>query len=123
MSYVHEGPSLYLAADRQTVVPEGDPRAAFLLAAQGSPVPDDIAHAHGLIDEKGRPAPPNKLRPGPGENKGAAPGQAEERPDGAAPGIQEDGQGLEPVVAFTPAPAFEEAVSEEATKPKRGKKE
>jgi hypothetical protein len=30
---------LYLTADRQTVVKEGDPRAASLLVAKGQPVP------------------------------------------------------------------------------------
>lgn len=75
--YTHTGAPLYLAADRATVVPEGDPRAAFLLIATGGQMPDDEAKRYGLDtayekadkDEKQKPAPANKLKT-PTENKG-----------------------------------------------------
>lgn len=35
---------LYLTADKNEVVEDGDPRAAFLLAAKGSRIPDDYMH-------------------------------------------------------------------------------
>lgn len=165
--YVHQGPNLYLAADQQTVVEEGDPRAAYVLVVKGGSLPDDVAEKHGLTGEKARATPTNKLKIGPGANKGQlqprelAPGEQleegelppksqatvaevvpgvpaldpntgeapaiEEEPegDGIPEGVQEDGQGLPPVaeadVEFTPAPAFEAAVQEEAPK-RRGRK-
>jgi len=75
---------LYLTADRTTVVEEGDPRAAFLLAGQGSEIPaaeverlgltvdgdgrvverkDDAETEHNArSDDKARLAAPNKAR-------------------------------------------------------------
>jgi hypothetical protein len=67
MPYVHEGDSLYLAADQETVVEEGDSRAAYLLVAEGGTLPDDVAEKHGLKGKAG--APTNKLRAGGNENK------------------------------------------------------
>src|SRR6185436_4884715 len=110
MPYIHEGDSLYLAADQETVVPEGDPRAAYLLVAAGGTLPDDLAEKHGLKGKAGAPA--NKLRAGGGENKAR-----EIQPRDLAPGemleageLPDDSQAT--VVEFTPAPAFEEAVQE-----------
>lgn len=40
---------LYLAEDEKTVVEEGDPRAAFLLAPEGGEVPEDRAIELGLM--------------------------------------------------------------------------
>ena len=69
--YTHQGPRLYLASDRRTVVPEGDTRAAFLLIAPGQTMSDTEAAAYGLAEpEKAAPAKPNKART-PRENKGA----------------------------------------------------
>jgi hypothetical protein len=67
---------LYLAADGQTVVEEGDPRAATLLVGVGGQLSDADAARYGLLTspdpepgEKARPAPANKLRKAPAENK------------------------------------------------------
>lgn len=74
--YTHQGPRLYVAADQQTVVQEGDPRAAFLLIAPGQTMSDAEAAAYGLValegaqGEKGTPPKPNKARV-PRENKRA----------------------------------------------------
>ena len=43
---------LYLTADRNSVVEEGDPAAAFLLAAAGHEVPDAEAERLGLKPSK-----------------------------------------------------------------------
>lgn len=67
--YIHEGPALYLTADRLRVVPEGDPQAAFLLVATGGSLPiADVEH-WGLTAPKAKPAPANKQRSGPTEDK------------------------------------------------------
>ncbi len=69
--YTHQGPRLYLASDRRTVVPEGDERAAFLLIAPGQTMSDDEAAVYGLVAAepgKGAAAKPNKTRQSP-ENK------------------------------------------------------
>ena len=69
--YTHQGPRLYLAADQRTVVPEGDPRAAFLLIAPGQTMSDAEAAAYGLVaaePEKAAQPKPNKARQ-PRENK------------------------------------------------------
>ena len=74
--YTHQGPRLYLASDRRTVVPEGDERAAFLLIAPGQTMSDDEAAVYGLVaaeaeaSEPGKAAQPkpNKARV-PRENK------------------------------------------------------
>lgn len=71
--YTHQGPRLYVAADQQTVVQEGDPRAAFLLIAPGQTMSDADAARYGLAaleGEKGAPPRPNKAR-APRENKRA----------------------------------------------------
>lgn len=69
--YIHQGPRLYLASDRRTVVPEGDARAAFLLIADGQSMSAAEAATYGLIvaeGEKGEQPKPNKARQ-PRENK------------------------------------------------------
>lgn len=43
---------LYLTADRKKIVKEGDPKAAFLLAAKGQELPDVIARQYGLLKKK-----------------------------------------------------------------------
>ena len=66
---------LWLTADRETVVEEGDSRAAFLLATPGDEVSDDDAKRFGLKApakpadkaatkpaDKQAPAPANKSR-------------------------------------------------------------
>jgi hypothetical protein len=42
---------LYLKADYKTIVREGDPEAAHLLAAAGSEIPQKLAKRLGLLDE------------------------------------------------------------------------
>ena len=51
---------LYLAADKKTVVKEGDKRAAYLLAAKGQEIPNVIAKQYGLIKKKKAKKPENK---------------------------------------------------------------
>ena len=63
---------LYLTADRKKVVKEGDPKAAFLLAAPKQELPDIVARQYGLLDEEkkqGKKAK-NKMAPRP-EDKAA----------------------------------------------------
>jgi hypothetical protein len=45
---------LYLAADQQTVVEDGDPRAAFLLATPGTEISEADAKRLGLSEEEGQ---------------------------------------------------------------------
>lgn len=68
--YTHTGPRLFLAADRRTVVPEGDSRAAFLLIAPGQTMDDAEAAAYKLTAEGEKAEGPkvNKARQ-PRENK------------------------------------------------------
>jgi predicted flap endonuclease-1-like 5' DNA nuclease len=51
---------LYLTADKQTAVAEGDKRAAFLYAVPGDEIPDSAAKLFGLVDgglpKSGKPA-------------------------------------------------------------------
>lgn len=54
---------LYLTANRQRVVEEGDPDAAFLYAAPGHKIPAEMVEKHGLEnteDEKPGTVPPKK---------------------------------------------------------------
>ena len=87
--WTNEGPNLCLTADRSTVVPEGDPRARFLLVATGCQIPLEEAERYGLTggatdaaksgmdvaaaeSETKRKAdtPANKLKAEPPANKG-----------------------------------------------------
>lgn len=65
---------LYLSADRKQVVKEGDPLAAFLLAAEGQELPDVVARQYGLLKAKKKPK--NKMVKKP-ENKQAFTDQEE----------------------------------------------
>lgn len=51
---------LYLTEDREKLVKEGDSKGAFLYAAPGDEIPDDVAGRFGLVDgvlpEKGKKA-------------------------------------------------------------------
>lgn len=59
---------LYLTADRERVVEEGDPEAAFLLAAPGKEISDADAEKYGL-----KPAPAaEEKEAAPADNKQAA---------------------------------------------------
>ena len=61
---------LYVNADRTKIVPEHSSEAAFLLAAEGKELPDDVAERYGLTkrsaksapkpEDKAMPEPPNK---------------------------------------------------------------
>lgn len=60
MPYTHTGPRLWRTADDQ-VVPDGDPRAAFLLVAPGQTLSDDEAARYKLPNTaKAEAAKPNK---------------------------------------------------------------
>jgi hypothetical protein len=52
---------LYVTADQKTVVEEGDPRAAFLLVAEGCELDDGLARRYDLVgpgqEPKGLAAP------------------------------------------------------------------
>ena len=66
--------TLWLTADRDKVVEDGDPKAAFLLGTAGKDVPDDEAKRLGITEKKApaakqTPAPANKARSAPA-NKG-----------------------------------------------------
>lgn len=41
---------LWVTGDRSRVVPEGDPEAAFLLAAKGQPLRDEDVYRYGIED-------------------------------------------------------------------------
>jgi len=61
--WINDGPSLYLDAKQQAVVPEGDPRASFLLVASGGQLSDEEAEKWGLNkDAKAKAAPANKAK-------------------------------------------------------------
>lgn len=67
--WTNDGPALYVADDGQTVVEEGDPRAAFLLVAAGAQLPIEEAEKYGLTEKaraaaanKAKTAPPNKSK-------------------------------------------------------------
>ena len=69
---------LYLTADRNRVVREGDKAAAFLYAAPGDEIPDSAVQRFGLVggrlpDGKGKPATEDKERK-PAGDKEKAPG-------------------------------------------------
>ena len=68
--WINDGPSLYLTADKSTVVQEDDPRARYLLVASGGQLPEDEARKWGLLsekakDEKAKDAPANKAKDAP----------------------------------------------------------
>lgn len=65
MSYITDRRH-YLAADGETVVEEGDPRAAILLFGMGAEVSDADAARYGL---KAKAPAANKAKAGPAENK------------------------------------------------------
>lgn len=56
---------LWLTADREEVVEDGDPKAAFLLGNEGTEVPDEEAKRLGV---KAKAAPANKAK-APSSNK------------------------------------------------------
>lgn len=86
--WTNEGPALYWDTEKNTVVPEGDSRAAFLLVAAGAQLPLAEAERYGLTDDrkkaaaekakaatseeeaKAKAAQPNKAKQPP-ENKGS----------------------------------------------------
>lgn len=53
---------LWLTAEKDRVVEDGDPDAAFLLGAEGADVPDAEAERLGLNKPKAKDAPANKAR-------------------------------------------------------------
>lgn len=65
---VEVGERLWLTADQQTVVADGDPAAAFLFAAPGTRVSRDDAERYGLVKTKTKPATKDAA---PAENKAA----------------------------------------------------
>lgn len=49
--------TLFLTADREKVVKEGDPKAQFLLVREGHELPDVTAEKYGVKGEKSSPSP------------------------------------------------------------------
>ena len=60
--------SLWLAADKETVVKASDKRAVHPFAAKGQVIPDVIAKQYGLLKKKKAKKPENKMVAG-SENK------------------------------------------------------
>lgn len=60
----NNGPALWLDAKQQNVVPEGDPRAAFLLVGAGGSLPEEEARKWRLDDKSKakKSAPANKAK-------------------------------------------------------------
>lgn len=67
---------LFLTADRERVVPDGDPEAAFLLVGEGCELDLETARRYGLANQ---PAPAKPAQPAapksatPGANKSVRP--------------------------------------------------
>lgn len=61
--------TLYLTADRQSVVKEGDPKAQFLLVREGQEISDADAEKYGVSGKKSEPA----AEPAPAASSAAAP--------------------------------------------------
>lgn len=58
--------TLYLTADRENVVEEGDPKAQFLLVRGGMELPDAVAEKYGVKgDKKAAAAPAEPPQGGP----------------------------------------------------------
>lgn len=77
---MHARERLYLTADKDRVVREGDPKAAFLYAALGDEIPNSAAERFGLVDgllkpkKAGNPAdPPPPVDPRPEPARAEAP--------------------------------------------------
>lgn len=50
--WTNEGPAIWLTANMTETVPEGDPKAAFLLVAAGGQLPLEEAERYGLTSER-----------------------------------------------------------------------
>lgn len=77
---------LYLTADKEAVVAEGDERAAFLYANAGDEIPAQMAEKFGLVDGalpegEAKPEAPAKKK---AETKPAAAGETKPAGDGEA---------------------------------------
>jgi hypothetical protein len=77
--WTNDGPALYWDSEKQTVVLEGDSRAAWLLVADGGQLPLEEAERYGLTAdrkaavaeaEKAKAAAANKLKTPAPANKG-----------------------------------------------------
>jgi hypothetical protein len=77
--WTNDGPNLYWDSEKNTVVLEGDTRAAWLLCAAGGQLPLAEAERYGLTAdrkaraaeaEKAKAAAANKLKTPPAANKG-----------------------------------------------------
>jgi hypothetical protein len=58
--WTNEGPSLYWDSEKQTIVLEGDSRAAWLLVATGGQLPLEEAERYGLTDDRKKAAEAEK---------------------------------------------------------------
>lgn len=67
--------TLYLTADQDTAVEEGDPRAAFLLGREGKEIPDDEAERLGVKPAK-KAAEPKAAEPATNKQRTAAKNKA-----------------------------------------------
>lgn len=67
--------NLYLTADKERVVEEGDPAAAFMFYSKGKEIPDDEAGRYGLLAPAAPPEPEpaaEEKQAEPADNKQAA---------------------------------------------------
>lgn len=72
---VEVGEKLWLKADRETVVPDGDPEAAFLLATPGKRLSLEDAVRYGLVKAGSKGGDKQAAKP---EDKEAAPESAKD---------------------------------------------
>lgn len=63
---------LWLTADRERVVEDGDPDAAFLLAAEGDELDDEDVERYGLNRSQKKAASAENKQTAPAENKAAS---------------------------------------------------
>ena len=64
---------LWLTKDRERVVEEGDPEAAFLLASAGKEIDAETAARYGLGEKAAKPATNKAVKAERVENKGVQP--------------------------------------------------
>jgi len=86
---------LYLTADKDSIVGEGSPLAAFLYAAPGDEIPQSAAERFGIVDGRA-PAAPKQRRHG--EDKSRADGGNKINPESekGGGGVPDEGASAAP---------------------------
>lgn len=107
---------LYLTADKETVVEDGDPRAAYLFATEGYELSAGIVEQYGLVSVEGRVVLPGAPKP-----EAEPEAKATEEPDGDGAAEESSEQpNAEP--SADPEPATEAAGDDPAPAPRRSKR-